>query len=269
MKTRWLRPPEELPDLQARLAAPRFLDSSVLSVTFETDPALIAALLPHPLEHDGSGIATVFVGRWGRSNCVGPFAGGALNLRANYGTLSGVYCLTMPMSTDAAVIFGRELYGEPKKMARVTLERTGAHVSAAIERHGITYIAIEAELSERDADPGEARGLTFHLKATPRADGHGFDAAPLLVGVSSRTRLRLVERGTARLVFADSPFDPVADFPVRRVLSATYSEGDTETTAQVLAALDPTAALPYYLGRLDPLDGWDAATGIPALEEQR
>jgi len=269
MKTRWLRPPEKLPDLQARLAAPRFLDGSVLSVTFETDPALIAALLPHPLEHDGSGIATVFVGRWQRSNCVGPFSGGALNLRASYGTLSGVYCLTMPMSTDAAVIFGRELYGEPKKLARVTLERTGARVSATIERHGITYIAIAAELSERDENPGEARGLTFHLKATPRADGHGFDAAPLLVGVTSRTRLRLVERGTAQLTFADSPFDPVADFPVRRVVSATYSEGDTETTAQILAALDPTAALPYYLGKLDPLDGWDAVATAATMEKPR
>jgi acetoacetate decarboxylase len=29
----------------------------------------------------------------------------------------GDYPLTMPMSTDSAVIFGRELYGEPKKIS--------------------------------------------------------------------------------------------------------------------------------------------------------
>jgi len=35
------------------------------------------------------------------------------------------YCLAMPMSTDVAIIFGRELFGEPKKQGRVSLESDG------------------------------------------------------------------------------------------------------------------------------------------------
>jgi hypothetical protein len=31
----------------------------------------------------------------------------------------------MQMSTDAAIIFGREVFGEPKKYAKTTLERSG------------------------------------------------------------------------------------------------------------------------------------------------
>src|SRR6266567_5969092 len=111
-RTRFVRPANEVRDLLRRYAEPAFLDARVVSVAFETDPEVIAAVLPPPLEPDGSNIATAFVGMFGRSNCVGAFNGGALNVRARYGDVRGVYCVTMPMSTDTAIIFGRELYGE-------------------------------------------------------------------------------------------------------------------------------------------------------------
>jgi acetoacetate decarboxylase len=261
---RFVRGSEEISDLMRRWAEPAFLDSRVLSIAFETDPALIAAVLPPGLEPEKPGIASVFVATFGASNCVGPFDGAALNVRARHGDIPGNYCVTMPMSTDTAIIFGRELYGEPKKLARIALQREGNRVTGTVERPGITYIRLTADLTEQ-GESGEGEGSTFHVKFTPRADGSGLDGDPLLIHVRSRSVVRHQERGTGTVEFAESPTDPVADFPVRRVLSASYTEGDTFTFGRTLARLDPVAFLPYAFGKMDPMDAFLASPVAAAV----
>ena len=51
-------------------------------------------------------------------------------MRARYQGIEANYCLAMPMSTDVAIIFGRELFGEPKKQGRVRLESDGGMLPA-------------------------------------------------------------------------------------------------------------------------------------------
>jgi acetoacetate decarboxylase len=260
---RYVRRPDELPDLFRRYAAPKFLQARTLSIVFETDPEAIAAVLPPPLEPDGSSLASVGVACFGASNCVGPFDGGSLNVRARYGDVAGNYCVTMPMSTDTAIVFGRELYGEPKKQARVALVREGSHVRGTVERFGITYVTIEADLDEVRT-PGEAQGSTFHVKFTPRCDGQGLDGDPLLIQVSSRIITTRLERGAGTIRFQESPYDPVIDFPVRRIVGATYTEGETHTSARVLARLDAERFLPYAFGKMDPMERYVEPAAEPA-----
>ena len=57
-------------------------------------------------------------------------------VRARYQDVEGDFCLAMPMSTDVAIIFGRELFGEPKKQARVQLKSDGDVMRASVERFG-------------------------------------------------------------------------------------------------------------------------------------
>ena len=38
----------------------------------------------------------------------------------SYDGVEGTYQITMPMTTEAAVVGGRETYGEPKKLAQIT-----------------------------------------------------------------------------------------------------------------------------------------------------
>src|SRR5581483_1429955 len=146
--TRYVKSAEEIRALLRLHAEPAFLGRRGLAIQFETDPAFVRAVLPPPLEPAERPIASVGVSSFRASNCVGPFDGGAITVRCRYGELEGVYCITMPMSTDTAVIYGRELYAEPKKLAAVTVARAGSRVHATISRHGIAYIALDAELSE-------------------------------------------------------------------------------------------------------------------------
>ena len=137
-RTRYVSTPEHARDLMAALRSPDFSDIRALTVTFLSDPAVIAELLPPPLEPAAEPRATVTVAAIGRSNCVGPFDGASINLACRYRGEDGFYCLTMPMSTDTAVIFGRELYAEPKKLAAISLEvgqRHGAGNGHPPRRH--------------------------------------------------------------------------------------------------------------------------------------
>ncbi len=250
---RFVKTADEVRKLQSIYARPQFMATRSLYVLFETKPEAVEALLPPPLEPTAEPIGSAWVGDIGNSNCVGPFMGAALYVRARYRDLVGDYCLTMPMSTHAAVTFGRELYGEPKKLAKVVLERRGEHVWGSVERHDIRYMSLRGRM-EGPGPTGRHQSSTFHFKFLPRPDGSGFDHPPLLVHITTETTVNTAERGKGEVVFRDSPHDPVADIPVTQVIGATYAEGVSYTSGRVLCEVDPEAFLPYSFGKMDPMD---------------
>jgi acetoacetate decarboxylase len=222
-------------------------------VIFETTPEAVRALLPPPLEPTPEPLGVAWIGDIGNSNCVGPFMGAALYLRARYGDLVGDYCLTMPMSTAEAVTFGRELYGEPKKLAQIVFESQGEHVWGSVTRNNIRYMSLRGRM-EGAGPTGRHETSTFHFKYLPRPDGSGFDHPPLLVHIATEINVQAAQRGRGELVFRESPHDPVADVPVTQVVGAIYTEGVSYTSGKVLCEVDPDAFLPYAFGKMDPMD---------------
>lgn len=180
---RFVKTAEEVRRLQAIYAHPQFMATRSLAVLFETRQEAVRALLPPPLEPAPEAVGHAWVGEIGNSNCVGPFLGAALYVRARYDDLVGDYCLTMPMSTDAAVTFGRELYGEPKKLAKIIFERQGEHVWGSAERYHIRYMSLRGWM-DAPGNAGRYQSSTFHFKYLPRPDGSGFDHPPLLVHIT-------------------------------------------------------------------------------------
>ena len=250
---RFVRTPEEIKQVQGVYARPQFLNVRSLTVVFETTPAAIEALLPPPLEPAPEPLGIAWVADVGNSNCVGPFMGAALYVRARYKGITGNYCLAMPMSTVEAVTFGRELYGEPKKLAKIILEQEGEHIWGSAERHNIRFLSLRGRLDE-SAPAGRNETSSFHFKYLPRADGSGFDCPPLLVRVITESTVTSAQRGKGELVLRDSPHDPLADIPVTQVVEATYSEGHNYTRGEVLCEVDPKAFLPYAFAKTDAMD---------------
>jgi acetoacetate decarboxylase len=250
---RFVKTPDEVRRLQAIYSRPQFMASRSLTVLFETKPEAVSALLPPPLEPTPEAVGHAWLGEIGNSNCVGPFLGAAVYLRARYGDLVGDYCLTMPMSTDAAVIFGRELYGEPKKLAKMIFERKGKHVWGSAERYDIRYLSLRGRM-DSSGTGGRRQASTFHFKYLPRPDGSGFDHPPLLIHITTEVKVETEEHGRGELVFRDSPHDPVADIPVVQTLGAVYAEGVFHTSGRVVCEADPEAFLPYAFGKMDSMD---------------
>ncbi len=265
MLTRYVKTPDQIRRLQEINATPAFLQATSLSMTFLTDPAVIRELLPPPLEPAAEARVSVSVYRIGESNCVGGFDGASVNLACRYNGEDGLYCVTMPMSTDTAIIFGRELYAEPKKLAECRVERRGRFVHGSVTRHGLTYIELTGDF-EGELEPVDRAGISAHyyFKYLPAADGRGLAFDPQLVRVTHRGRTHRIMRGTGTITFRESTHDPVIDIPVLMVEGAAFSESETHTTAEVVATVRAADFLPYAYAKTDDLTVW-APLATPAL----
>lgn len=250
---RFVKTLDEIKRIQGIYARCQFLGTRNLTVVFETTPEAIEALLPPPLEATPEPLGTAWVGEVSNSNCVGPFMGAALYIRARYKDIVGSYCIMMPTSTPEAVTFGRELYGEPRKLAKIIFERQDEHIWGFAERHDIRYMSLRGRMTGAAAQ-GRQQTSSFFFKFAHRVDGVGFDGPPLLVHVTGDTNVTVAQRGRGELVFRDSPHDPVADIRVRQVIEAVYSEGHGYTSGRVLCEVDPDEFLPYAFSKVDSLE---------------
>ena len=253
---------EEIASIQARLAEPRFLSAQLLTVQYLTRPEIVRHVLPPGLEPTEQPVATVMLGHWGRSNVCHAFSGACFYVQARHKEHVGDYCLAMQMSTDAAIIFGREVFGEPKKYAKTTLERSGTTLRGRVERYGSPIIRIEATMQKKEP-PTEGGFTNFHYKFLPKCDGQGLEGDPVLVMASFKTKPTLIESGMATLTLANTVLDPLGEIEILEVLGASYVEADTYSRCQALARIDTEAFLPYAYSKNDDYAALDNEAGAP------
>jgi acetoacetate decarboxylase len=263
----FVRSAEEIEQIKDRLAENRFFDARRLSVRYLTEPSTVEQVLPPGLEPTDEPLAQVDVVEVGRSNCVGAFMGGGLYVQARHRDRVGNYCLAMPMSTDAAITWGRELFGEPKKRATVVLERDGDHVAGRISRRGTRIIEIDATMeSTRELDPDPR--TVFHYKHLPDATGDGLQFDPVLVGVTFESDLHRFETGSGSVTLATTEHDPLGEIGVETVVGASYSEADIYSSQETLTTVDPEAFLPYAFGT-GGVDDWLALDNLAESNQQK
>jgi acetoacetate decarboxylase len=222
-----------------------------VTVVFETDPDVVAAVLPAPLE-PAEATARVRVATVDMGTGLPPFGAGWFGVRARHGDVEGEYALFMPMTTEQATIGGRETFGEPKKLAAVALAVDGDRVTASIERMSFRVVEVTGTLG--DELPGYERDkVDFYLKVSPAASGEGLDGEPLLVHCHrhEEARSRRAVEGDVKLL--DSPLDPVADVPVRRVVSFEYAELASSQRGEVVGTVPSATALAFLHQRYDDL----------------
>ncbi|MFB6170487.1 MAG: acetoacetate decarboxylase family protein [Haloarculaceae archaeon] len=242
----FVRTDEELAEIRERMETNEFRDSRSLTVRFETTEVFVERVLPPGLD-PADPLAEVNVHEVGESNCVGGFAGGALYVRARHGDREGKYCLAMPMSTDAAITWGRELFGEPKKRAAVTFEKDGPDVRGRIERHGETVVDLRGDVTD-EREGGTVEETVFHYKYLPDPTGDGLQFDPLLVGVAFENETRRLVTGSGTAELRSTAHDAFGDVPVEETLGAAYAETDMTTSQETLATVDAEAFLPYAYG---------------------
>jgi acetoacetate decarboxylase len=260
----FVKTPDEICRVQAALSAPEFVSGQRLSIQFRTDPGTLADLLPPPLTPADEPIATATVGRW-QSNCVGEFAGGMVYLTASFDGGDGAYVLAMYMDGEPSIAFGREVLGEPKKLARASLFRNGSHVTGWVERHGVRLVDLVAEL-ETDAGPAETDRCTFNVKARLAAGGVGLQEDAILTRTRYHTVARTQLQGSGSVMLGSTAHDPLADLPVLELISAVYAEEDASASCSAVATIDADTFLPYHLGRHDD---WLALDTRPATAHGR
>jgi acetoacetate decarboxylase len=223
-----------------------------LTAIYETDPDVVAAVLPPPLEPADPlvrvTVATVDLGRG-----LPPFGAGTFAVQARHEGTVGNYPLVMPMTTEQSVVGGRETFGEPKKLAEVVLARDGDRVTGRCTRLGITFLEVQGRVVEQLEPPADSERVDFYFKFLPAPDGKGFDSEPALVYCRRQESARVLERVDGTVVLHESRFDPVADLPVRRIVDMTLSERRSVQRGEIVSRVPAEWLLPYVHQRYDDL----------------
>jgi acetoacetate decarboxylase len=244
-----------------------FYGAEMLTIFWETKPEVVAKLLPPPLKPANQPVAMAFIANYPRTNFDVVYRESALFLRAVYNGEEGGYCLAMPVTNDIAMAAGREVYGFPKKMADIHLERDGHSVEGWTERRGIRFMDVRAKLTGKFNDmapqeivravrkvglDGSINPVTYNFKYFPSPEGGAFDYNPRLVKVESARSPKEMLFGEAEIIFRYSDYDPWAEVEVVRMLGALYTVGDNSILrGKTVAEVGFLEFLPYAFLKWD------------------
>lgn len=235
--------------------------SKTLVTFYETDPELIRSVLPKPLEMSDTPLVRLNVASVDMPTMTVPLGASVVSVTCKHEGREGFYDLTMVMTTEQAVVGGRETFGEPKKLGDVRLTRESDRVHGIVNRRGIDYMEIEGTVAESlELQPVSER-VTFYFKFLMDPQGKGFDHDPSLVYCTRTEEQRLRERIDATVTLRDSDFDPVADLPVRKIVSCIYSESNTTQRGEIKGTVPQEWLLPFAHQRYDHLATQRLAAG--------
>ena len=226
--------------------------STALTAIWETDPDVIAAILPPPLQPiEGEPFVRCTITTVQMP--IGPaFGAGWLGVRARHGDEIGEYPIFMPMTTEQSVVGGRENFGEPKKIADVRSTRDGDQVYGIIARMGQPLIEISGRVVE-SREPYELSKRDFWFKFLPAASGEGLEDDGWLVYGEKTEKARVFDGVEGDVVLKDSDLDPVADLVIRRMIDINWTERASTQIGVTKARVPAADLLPYVHQRYDDM----------------
>jgi acetoacetate decarboxylase len=226
--------------------------SEAVTATYLTDPEIIAAILPPPLEPSPQPMVRITITRVEMPG-LPPFGAGWIGVEARHGDRIGEYPIFMPMTSEQATIGGRETNGEPKKLAEVEVERDGKRVEARISRMGFVICEVIGNVTETRQNY-EKEKVDFWFKVSPSAEEAGaLDQDPLLVYGEKTERTRVHEAIEGELILKEAPLDPVADLVIRRVVDLNWTERASTQVSRIIGPVSREEFVPYLHQRYDDL----------------
>ena len=221
-----------------------------LQAFYETDRDIIASVLPKPLEPTEPHVRINFAQVEMES---GPLGACTFSVKCRHGDVEGCYDLLMVMTTEGAVLGGRETYGEPKKIGEASIHHDNDEVVGILSRKGVDIVEVRGRVAETlEPEPLNER-FAFYYKFLLDPAGGRFDSDPSLVHVRRTQEDRLRERIDGEIILRESPFDPVADLPVRRVVGIVYTESTQTQTGEIVETVPSEWVWPFRHQRYDGL----------------
>jgi acetoacetate decarboxylase len=242
-------------ELEARRSQPKKqgIWSTLLTVVYETDADVAAAVLPPPLLPGDEPLVRVTMATVDMGGGIPIFGAGTFAVQARHGVTIGNYPLVMPMTTEQAVIGGREIFGEPKKLGDVGIEVAGDAVRGWFARMGITFVEVAGTIVEELPVPDPTERVDFYFKCLPSPDGKGFDSEPSLVYCYREEATRALSRVDGTVTLTESRFDPVVDIPVRAIRSIEFAQRSSSQRGEIVEKVPGESLEPFLHQRYDDL----------------
>lgn len=257
MPPRYVKSLEQLMQMaQERASAgPMETEAQGITIEYATDPELARALVPPVLQANDEGRLQVSFSQAkmkpapGVEILIGAFMFG---VHITYEGKPGLYPVNMAFDDELTVISGREMWGEPKKMAAIDFAVDGDEVRASVSRHGIAFAAFKGRLGA-EVPAREDNEHAYCFKFTLAADGSGFDHDPQMIRLIWNRRQLQARAVSGELVLTDSAFDPIADLPVRQLLGVTWARTLTRSGGENVCTVPAMTMFPFMQQRYDDI----------------
>lgn len=202
----------------------RFVNREFFILTYETDLALLQAAVPEPLRVTEALVKYEFM-RMPDSNGFGCYTESGQVIPVEFQGEQGGYVHSMYLNDLSPIVAGRELWGFPKKLASISLEvctetlvgkMTYDGVEVAIGTMGYKHQALDHQAcAQALAAPGFLLKILPHVDGTPRV-------CELVRYALQDIVVKSAWSGPGALQLFAHALAPVAQFPVKRVVSATH-----------------------------------------------
>ncbi|MFA5121065.1 acetoacetate decarboxylase family protein [Zavarzinia sp.] len=220
---------------------------------YETEPEIAAAVLPKPLVLTEPKIFVQFAHVIMHVSDTHKIEIGAatVGVASEAEGVKGWYVLSMPMEGEFVVITGREIFGEPKKIGKVDFDVADGKIKVAVTRNGFKFIEMEGTIGE-SMGPAEFTENFFCYKGMPAITRRGgFDGPVFLTQLDWERKYTDMKKVTGTIKLNESPFDPIADVPVKKVLEMAYCEGGSITSGKILREVPPEWLDAFWHQRFD------------------
>lgn len=206
----------------------RFVDREYLIIAYRTDPEALAKVIPAPLTFDEPIVKYEFI-RMPNSTGFGDYTETGQVIPVSFEGRSGGYTHAMFLNDGPPIHGGRELWGFPKKFAQPSLMVEKDALVGTLDYGPVRVATGVMGYKHKALDPAAVlksmQDPNYLLKIIPHVDG----SPRILELVEYRLddiALKGAWTGPASLQLAAHALAPVADLPVREIISATHIVAD-------------------------------------------
>jgi len=206
----------------------RFVDREYLIITYKTDRAALEAVVPEPLTFDDPIVKYEFI-RMPDSTGFGNYTESGQVIPVKFKGEMGSYSHAMFLNDGPPIYGGRELWGFPKKYAQPSLSVDKDTLIGTLDYGPVRVVTATMGFKHKALDDGEVLASlakpSYLLKIIPHVDG-----SPRICELVDYRLEDIVMKGAwtgpATLDLAPHALAPVAELPVREVVSATHLIAD-------------------------------------------
>lgn len=241
-----------------------------LYISYLTDPAAIARILPPPLKPFSMPVVTLSVCHVNNPTFADDYYEAILGVYATYGKTLGLYTMGLVLGgpgAEMAVQCGRDNGSIPKKLgAEFVIRRNGDTVTAGVTRRGTQLVDITMKLGEYNSPltaalyqfPAAGKqtfggGFYYHFDREPDENGVSHFMNGALLMNQCEYNYQSWEPGLVTLDLKSSIDDPWAELPINTIIGGAYSKNSLLVhKLNLVEKLDAEEVIPYLLsGRYD------------------
>jgi len=206
----------------------RFVDREYLIIAYRTDPAALEAVIPEPLTFDEPIVKYEFI-RMPDSTGFGNYAESGQVIPVKFKGQEGNYTHAMYLNDGPPIYGGRELWGFPKKYAQPSLSVDKDTLIGTLDYGPVRVATGTMGFKHKALDLKSVRASmekpNYLLKIIPHVDG-----SPRILEIVDYRLEDIIMKGAwsgpATLDLSPHALAPIAELPVREVLSATHIVAD-------------------------------------------